>query len=215
MINLLRKEFALAMHPTSLIFLSFSAMLLIPNYPYYVTFFYTGLAIFFTCLSGRENHDVAYSLSLPVRKSDVVKARLSFVVSIELAQAVAAVPFAWLRGLMPLPGNAVGIDANPAFFGLALAMMGLFNLVFFGIYYKDVGKVGKAFVTASAVEGVYIVAAEAAVHLVPFFRDRLDAPGGAFLGEKLAVLAIGAASFAALTLAALRRAQADFEAQDL
>ena len=32
--HLLNKEFRLAMHPTNLIFLTLSAMLLIPDYPY-------------------------------------------------------------------------------------------------------------------------------------------------------------------------------------
>lgn len=45
--KLLRKEVLLSMHPTAIIFLALSMMLIIPNYPYYVIFFYTGLAIFF------------------------------------------------------------------------------------------------------------------------------------------------------------------------
>ena len=48
MLRLLQKEIRLAMHPTVPIFLLLSAMLLIPNYPYYVAFFYTGLGVFFT-----------------------------------------------------------------------------------------------------------------------------------------------------------------------
>ena len=56
--NLLRKELVLALHPTAPLFLALSAMLLIPNYPYLVAFFYTGLGVFFTCLNGRENDDV-------------------------------------------------------------------------------------------------------------------------------------------------------------
>ena len=55
--NLVYKEFCLAAHPTNYIFLSFAFMLLIPNYPYLVSFFYTTLGIFFMCLSSRENHD--------------------------------------------------------------------------------------------------------------------------------------------------------------
>lgn len=36
---LLYKEFTLSMHPAAVLFLGLSAMLLIPNYPYYVVFF--------------------------------------------------------------------------------------------------------------------------------------------------------------------------------
>lgn len=213
--NLLRKEFRLAMHPTAIIFLSFSVMLVIPNYPYYVTFFYTGLAVFFTCLTGRENNDIAYSASLPVRKVDIVRARYLFVVILELAQLVLAVPFAIMRQGMPLPGNIVGMDANIAFFGLSFVLLGLFNLSFFGVYYGDVSKVGKAFVVSSAVVFLFILVAEAAVHVAPFFRDVLDTKDPENLGAKLAVLAGGAIAFAALTLGSYLRSAASFEAMDL
>jgi len=215
MIKLLSKELRLAMHPTSLIFLGLSAMILIPNYPYLVTFFYTGLGVFFTCLSGRENHDIAYSVALPVRKSDVVKARFLFVVAIELVQAAIVVPFALIRARMPLPGNLVGMDANVAFFGFAFMLLGIFNAVFFGIYYRDVRKVGKAFGAASVWVFAFITVVEAACHVVPLFRDRLDRPDPEELGLKLAALALGALAFVALTVAAYFRARRDFERQDL
>lgn len=57
--NLMRKELLLAMHPASVLFLLLSAMLLIPNYPYYVICFYTCLGTFFICLTGRENRDTS------------------------------------------------------------------------------------------------------------------------------------------------------------
>jgi hypothetical protein len=215
MLNLLRKEFRLAMHPTAIIFLSFSVMLIIPNYPYYVTFFYTGLAVFFTCLTGRENNDIAYSASLPVRKIDIVRARFLFVVILETAQLLLAVPFAIMRQGMPLPGNIVGMDANIAFFGLSLLLLGLFNLAFFGIYYGDVNKVGRAFVVSSAAVFLFILIAEGAAHVAPFFRDVLDTKDPANLGAKLAVLAGGAVAFAALTLASYLRSAASFEKMDL
>lgn len=50
--TLLQKELRLALHPTAPLFLCLSAMLLIPNYPYCVVFFYTSLAVFFICLTG-------------------------------------------------------------------------------------------------------------------------------------------------------------------
>ncbi|MEG2624491.1 MAG: ABC-2 transporter permease, partial [Clostridia bacterium] len=92
--NLFYKECRLAAHPTSILFLLLSAMLLIPNYPYLVVFFYTSLAIFFVCLAGRENHDIFYTLSLPVAKRDIVRARFAFSVVLQLAQILIAVPFA-------------------------------------------------------------------------------------------------------------------------
>jgi magnesium-transporting ATPase (P-type) len=213
--DLLAKEIRLAMHPTALLFLPLSAMLLIPNYPYYVVFFYTGLAVFFTCLAGRENHDVFYTLSLPVRKRDIVKARYALVVGMQLAQMVLALPFAALRQSFSLPGNQVGMDANIAFFGFSFVMLGIFNLVFFAVYYADTDKVGKAFNLSSIAVAAYMIVAEACAHVVPFVRDRLDTKDPLFLSEKLLVLFLGALFYTFATLASCRKSIALFERLDL
>lgn len=213
--NLIYKEFRLAMHPTALIFLGLSFMLIIPNYPYYVTFFYTGLGVFFTCLGGRENNDVSYTLNLPVRKRDTVKARILYAAIIETIQVVVAVPFAALRQSMPIAGNQVGMDANIAFFGLSFIMMGIFNFVFFTMYYKNVDKVGKSFAVAATLDFVYMAIAETCTHIVPFFKDTLDTPDTENLFPKLAVLLTGIFIFALLNTAAYFKSAKSFEKIDL
>lgn len=147
--NLMRKELLLAMHPASMLFLLLSAMLLIPNYPYYVICFYTCLGTFFICLTGRENRDIEFTALLPVRKTDLVRARVFTVMLMQLAQLVIAVPFAVFSSRVSAE-NLVGMDANTAFFGFALVLYGVFNLVFFRNYYRAPGKVGKAFGWAAA-----------------------------------------------------------------
>jgi len=84
MLKLLKKEFRLAMHPSTVIFMCFAPMLLIPDYFYPVAFFYATMGIFFTCLQGRENNDIVFSLMLPVSKKDIVKARFMYTVIVEL-----------------------------------------------------------------------------------------------------------------------------------
>lgn len=213
--RLLKKELVLSMHPTAPIFLLLSAMLIIPNYPYYVIFFYTGLAVFFTCLNGRENNDVVYSMMLPVAKKDIVRARFAFVIFLEAAQMAAAIPFAVLRQHMPVPRNQVGMGANLSFFGLSLVLLGLFNLVFFCLYYKNVSKVGKAFIWGSTVIFLYMAVAETADHIVPFLHDKLDTNDPQFLPEKLVVLSAGLVLYAVLTGIAYFRSVRSFEVSDL
>ena len=213
--KLLMKEWRLALHPANLAFFALSAMLLIPNYPYYVTFFYTSLGIFFVCLTARENHDMEYSMLLPIRKRDLVKSRIAFCVTLEAIQVLLAVPFAFLRQSLLSAGNMVGMDANIAFFGLSFLMMGLFNLVFFTLYYHNPDKVGKAFVVASVAEFVFMIIAEVLTHVVPLFRDQLDTPDPQFLALKLMTLLIGFAGFALMTLIAYLRSANRFEALDL
>ena len=53
--KMLMKEWKLCMHPTGYIMLLCAALVMVPGYPYGVTCFYMGLAIFFICLTAREN----------------------------------------------------------------------------------------------------------------------------------------------------------------
>lgn len=215
MIRLLTKELRLALHPTAPIFLLLSAMLMIPNYPYLVVFFYTGLAVFFTCLTGRENHDIDYTMLLPVAKRDIVRARILLVALLEMAQLLLAIPFAILRQRLIAAPNAAGMDANITLFAFALVEMGLFNQVFFRSYYRNVQKVGTSFLKSSAAVFVFIAAMEAMTHALPFVRDVLDTPDPDHLLVKLLALLIGAALYAAMTWHACRASERTFEKQDL
>ena len=83
---LMKKEWKLVVTPVPLLFLLLSGLILIPNYPYYVTFFYNGLGIFMLMQSLRENRDTAYLMLLPVTKAEMVRARFRTVVQLELLQ---------------------------------------------------------------------------------------------------------------------------------
>lgn len=212
--NLLYKELRLALHPTTPIFLLLSAMLLIPNYPYYVIFFYTTLGLFFITINGRENHDLLYSMLLPIPKREIVRTRILLAVLIELAQVLLAIPFALLRYRINPEQNAAGSEANLAFFGVALLLLGLFNLVFFPRYYRDTNRVGIPFLQGVVVFAAGMGLAETASFL-PVGRDWFNTFDPAFLPEKLGILAAGAAAFALLTWLAACSSVRAFETLDL
>lgn len=213
--HLLLKELKLSLHPTVIVFLILSSMLLIPNYPYLVVFFYTSLGIFFTCLLGRENKDVEYTALLPVAKSDIVTSRVITIVIIELFQIIFAIPFAILRSKMPLPPNEVGLDANISLFAMAFILCGIFNIVFLSLYYKNVTKVGTAFNFSCGTSFLFIIIVETLTHIDGFFKDVLDTPDSQFLFQKLIVLAISILIFCILTITAYNISKARFEKFDL
>ena len=124
MAKLLKKEFLLFTHPTSWMFLAFGAMMLIPGYPMYLPVFFATLGLFYACLSARENNDLYYTLLLPVRKRDAVRARALYFAITELLQLAVCVPFAIARGALKLGPNPAGMDVNVALFGLALVVAG-------------------------------------------------------------------------------------------
>lgn len=212
--KLLKKELALCLHPTTYIMLALSVLTLIPNYPYAVMYFYLTLALFFICTTGRENHDVTYTLTLPVAKRDVVRARFALAVLIELIQlALAAVMIAVHGAIYPLP-NAAGMDANLALLASGLLYFGVFHLVFFPAYYRDVNRIGVPFVQASIALFAMVVAGIVLTYAVPLWRA-LDTPDPQNMGLKLGYLAVCALCYGVLTALALRVSERRFLAQDV
>ena len=214
---LLYKELKLALHPTTFIFLGIGAMLMIPSYPYYVAFIYTCLSIFFIFLSARENKDVFFTASLPVRKSDVVKSRVFTVAIVELLQLAIGIPFAIIgMRINPNPtGNQAGIEANLAFFGLVLVMYAIFNLIFLPLFYKTAAKVGVPLFYASIAVTIYIVAAELVVQMIPFLKTHFDTTNPAMVIYQLPVLVAGIVIFGLSLWLTFRKSAANFEKVDL
>lgn len=209
------KNWRLAMSPVPLLFLLLSGLILIPNYPYYVTFFYNSLGIFMWMQSLRENRDTAYMMLLPVTKAEMVRALLRTVVQLELLQLLACVPFMVLRASYGHLNNAVGIEANAAFLGLGLVQMGLFNLVFFPMHYRNAYDLGKPFLAASAAELFYIVLVEACDHVIPYMKTVCESYALSDQLRQWPMLLGGVAVFALLTWAAERRSVRRFEKVDL
>ena len=213
--TLLKKEWKLVMMPVPMLFLLLSALVLVPNYPYYVTFFYTTLGIFLMLQSARENRDVYYMALLPVTKREMVRARFLFVVSIELLQVLACIPFMLLRASYGQIKNAVGIEANAAFLGLSFGMLGLFNRVFFPMHYKNAYDLGKPFLVSSVVLALYVFAMEALQHVLPYLRDVCDSYAWEDQLRQLPVLLGGMLVYAGLTIWSCRVSIRRFEQADL
>jgi len=197
--QLLRKEFTLSFFPLPYCFLLLAGLLLIPNYPYLVTFFYTTLGIMFLFQYNRENHDIAYLMTLPVRKQEMVLSRLLQVVVIELLQIIVCIPFMAIRGLYAHLNNQVGFEANIALLGLGAVMLGLFNLVFLPGFYKNGYSLGVPFLKSSIVSAVYICLMEVLLRIVPYFARYCDSMAPADQLRQIPVLAIGLAIYTLLT----------------
>ena len=214
--KLLKKEFRLCLHPAALMMLALSALILIPNYPYGVSFFYMTLGIFFVCLSGRENHDAAFTLGLPVSRRGLVRGRVLFASCLELMQLLACAVFCCIHArLLGNTPNEAGLDANIALFGEGFLLFGAFNAIFFPGYYRDVNRVGGPFIRSSVAIFLLITAEIVCTHAVPWVRDALDTPDPMYMEEKLGFLAFGAAVYAGLTALAIRVSARRFEALDL
>ena len=213
--KLLSKEFRLCMHPFGYISLLLSALVLVPGYPYGVCCFYTMLAIYFICLSARENHDAAYTLTLPVSRADAVRARILLSVLLELAQLAVMGIFILIKYAIGIQPNPAGLDAGLALIGEGFLIFALFNMIFFPVWYRDINKPGVAFLPASIAVFLWIVLEVVATYAVPFVRYNLDQPDPAYMQDK-ALFTLGAfALFVAGTYAASLKSAKKFETLDL
>lgn len=213
--NLLYKELRLAVHPTMYMFLAMPLLMLVPNYPYYIIFMYTCLAIYFTFLTGREQNDIFYTATLPIKKTDVVKGRFATVALFEIVSAIISVPFAVISAkINPAGGNAAGIEPNLAFYGLALIMLGGFNIIFIPEFYRTAHKLFRPMIYSAIFIMLYIAVAETLAQYwhspVSEFLDR----AGIF-PEHLPILAAGIIIYTALTFCAYKISAVRFGKVDL
>ena len=213
--KMLMKEWKLCMHPTGYIMLLCTALILVPGYPYGVSCFYTGLGIFFICLTARENHDAAFTLTLPVSRGDAVKARILFCAVLEVIDLILMGVFVLIKKAIGDLPNPAGLDAGLALIGDGMIVFALFNMVFFPIYYRDINKPGKAFAFAAAAVFAWIILEIIATYAVPFFRDVLDRPDPYYMQEKGLFTLGGLAVFLAGTGWSWKQSVRRFEEVDL
>ena len=212
--TLLYKQLRLACHPMTPVFCLSGIMLLIPNYPYSVAFFYVTLGLFFTFLNMREQKDIYYSALLPLRKRDTVRAAVAFTVLVELLSVVITALFCLLSAkLQPGKDNAVGMDANLMLLGAGFVLYGVFNLVFFICLYRSGYKVGAAYLKANLALWPMMLLAEALPHFPSLmWLNRVDTQANL---RQIPILLFGMAVFAVLTILAYRRSAGLYERVDL
>ncbi|MBO4848412.1 MAG: ABC-2 transporter permease [Clostridia bacterium] len=225
--DLLYKEYRLCMQPIVYIFFGFVLMLLIPSYPYTIPCFFIGNAIFNSFQVSVGNNDSLFTAMLPIAKKDVVKAKLFFIISIQLIMLLLYVPMIALNNALYDGCNNAGIDACPALIGSCFVLFGLFNVTFLPCFYKTGYRTGRAFLISTIVVFAWIVlsegffiAARAAMDQAPLFNwieTHIDcrAETGAQWCAQLIYTAVGALIWAALSSAALVRSAKAFEKVDV
>lgn len=147
--NFLAKEVHLCLSPINYLFLLFSVMVMIPNYPVYVPFFYICLSVFFIFNTSEINRDIRYSMILPIKKSDIVKSRCILVCTYESITLILAGVLSIVRNTHSKLPNDAGIEANFAFFGFVLIVLSVFHFVFMTSFYKKAERPGFPFIKAS------------------------------------------------------------------
>lgn len=225
--NLIYKEFRLCMQPIMLLYFISVFMLLIPNYFYLVIPFFIGNAIFNSMQMSYANSDTLFTAMLPVSKNNVVKAKYLFVVCVQLMLILLSIPMIFLNHALIGLGNNGGIDACPAIYLGFFLVFTIFNCTFLPTFYKNINKIGRAFLVSLiavfififAFEGFFIAAA-AAADKVPFFawiENNVDCwPGTSkALGIQLILAFAGAVVYAVCTYASYKKSCGFFNKVDI
>ena len=153
---LLYKEFKLAMHPICYVFIClFPLMVLIPSYPLGIGFIYLLSCypiLFLGANKGQQSNDLLYSALLPIRKKDIVKARLFTVAVMQfvyIAFMCALLPVAFLiqdsivaeqiavNGTAETMIPGIPLEGFGSVVAIGLIGFSIADLIFFPIYYKN------------------------------------------------------------------------------
>lgn len=217
--NFLYKELKLCISPINYLFILFTTMILIPNYPCYVPFFYISLSIFFIFNNAELNKDIQYSMILPITKKDIVKSRCLIIFSYEVICILFTIPFAILITKLVPAGNQAGINANVAFYGLLSIPLTAFNYIFLNCYYKKGEKPGLGFLFSSIAYWILYLILEFPIWTKNIFNIQffqfIDSSEKADQIKQLPILAVGIIIFLVGWIITYKNAAKKFEKVDL
>ena len=215
--NLIYKEFKLALPLLTILFLGFSVMTFLPGYPILCGAFFVCFGIFQSYQLAREDNDILYSVLLPVRKTDVVRAKYATTVILQMIAFVLCVIFTgvrmiWLSDAKVYTTNVL-MAANPVFLAFVLMIFTAFNVVFLGGFFKTAYRFGKPFVTFVIVNFTIIGFAEALHHFPGLgWFNTMDFSD---IGRHAIILVGAFIMYVAVTAASCKASQKRFEKIDL
>ncbi len=99
----------------------------------------------------QASHDILYTVLLPVKKTDVVRARFVYSAMMELFAFASALIACLIKKLAGFPENMAGMDLTISYFGLQMIEFSIFNLIFLGNVYKNPIKSGLRFVISAII----------------------------------------------------------------
>ncbi len=210
--NLLYKEFHLSIHPAYFLVPAFGALVLIPQWPYFIAlmyFFFIAIPNIFT--ANKAQNDLGFSATLPIRRADIVKARVTSIIILELLQILVTAIFAFISMKFYVTQNFL-LDANVAFIGFSFIMFGIFNLICLPMFYRTADKIGWPFIIAFTTAFLYAAVVEGTILLVPAAKilDGMD-----HLPAQFIVLGIGIALFFLFSYVATHSSVKRFEKVNL
>ncbi|OBR66548.1 hypothetical protein A7K91_03650 [Paenibacillus oryzae] len=204
MYNLLLKELKLGVNPF-FYFLPFitGALTLIPSWLYFFVLLYFCFITVPNLFAGyKSQNDLIFTSILPVAKTNIVKAKISVVVILELLHMVIAIIYGVISISLYPDITYYFFAPTFGFWGLCFVMLAIFNLIFYPIYYKTAYKYGVATIASIAAALLFAGGAEWLAIQNSFVHDVFKGAGADNLLLQLSILAAGIIIFALFTIIA-------------
>lgn len=215
--NLIYKEFKLAMPLLTIAFLAFALMTFIPGYPILCGAFFVCFGIFQSYQMGRADNDILYSVLLPVRKTDVVRAKYATTVILQMIAFLLCAIFTGVRMILLSDAKVYTTNAlmaaNLVFLAFVLLIFAAFNVIFMGGFFRTAYGIGKPFVMFIIVNFTIIGIGEALHHFPGF--GWLNAMDFSYVGQHTFILIGAVMVYVAVTTVSCKASQKRFEKIDL
>ena len=142
--KLLIKEIKLSLDAHIIIFVILSLTILVPNYPPVASIIISLSGLMTLFPRNLANKDIEYTSLLPIKKTDVVKAKMLFIGLVELSALLLAIVGGLIREFLYTPSQTLtpNIILNAfkpciSYIGFALLTYGVTNCILFSLYYKN------------------------------------------------------------------------------
>lgn len=204
MYNLLMKELKLGVSPFFYIMpVLFGALMFIPGWLYFLVPLYFCFITIPNMFAGyKTNNDLIFTTMMPVVKKDMVKAKIAFVVILEMMHIISASLYGLITVRLYPDLTYIFYAPTAGFWGLCFVMLGIFNLIFFPIYYKTAYKYGVATFASIVAAVLFAGGAEWVGIQNQSVRDLFKGAGVDNISTHLIILIGGIAVFALLTIIA-------------
>lgn len=213
MVNLLKKEFKLGGNAFYYALpLLTGALMLIPGWLYFLVVLYFCFITVPNLFGGyKSQNDLLFTSILPVTRKDVVKAKIGFIVTLELMHVIAAMIYGMIS--LRLYPNLTYYFFGPSlgFWGLNFVMLAIFNIILLPMYYKTAYKYGPAAIVSITAAILFAAGAEWLGIASPIVYDLFKGTGADNMLVQLALLLAGIAIFALFTIIAYYMAIKRFE----
>lgn len=208
MYNLVMKDVRLAVPPFFFLFpFLFGALMLIPGWIYFIVpLYFCWITIPNVFNQFKAQNDLMFTSVMPVSKRDMVKARVTVIVGLELLHIVIAAVFGSISMVLYPDTTYLFFPPNMGFWGLNLVMLAIFNLIFIPMFYKTAYKFGWALLAAVVAAMLFAGLAQWLGIQNPVLNEIFYGTGAQQVTLQTFILIAGIVIFAALSMIANRLA---------